>query len=205
MKTLVVTGGIGSGKSVVCGLLAGKGIPVYDSDARTKSLYDSDSGLLKRLSESFGEDIVGADGRLDRKCLASVVFSDMKRLEELEAIVHPAVLEDFRIWKSGQESKSCFVVFESAIILQKPLFKSLADKILLVDAPLDVRLGRACARDAASRESVLDRMERQKLLNDISEGKVKPDVDFVITNDGSLEELKSKVDELYLMILSVKE
>ena len=100
MKTLVVTGGIGSGKSLVCSFLAERGLPVYDSDSRTKMLYDSSPELLARIGDAVGTDVTGADGRLDRKRLASVVFSDGERLEALERVVHPAVLDDFYRWKA---------------------------------------------------------------------------------------------------------
>lgn len=199
MKTLVVTGGIGSGKSLVCSFLADMGVPVYDSDSRTKALYDKDQELLERIGKAVGADVTDAGGKLDRKALASVIFSDESRLEALEKVVHPAVLEDFRKWKSEigssypEQDEIPFVVFESAIILAKPLFRTIADCTLLVDAPVETRIQRACARDRAGRETVLGRMSRQKLLNDISSGSVRPDVDYVIVNDGTAEELHGKV------------
>lgn len=202
MKTLVVTGGIGSGKSLVCSFLAERGVPVYDSDSRTKALYDNDRVLLEKIREAVGNDVVDAEGKLDRKKLASVIFADEAKLKALESVVHPAVLEDFARWKSGIERRQAavpgtydgFVVFESAIILAKPLFRFVADRILLVDAPLETRIARACARDGVSREAVAERMSRQQLLNDISSGLVKPDVDYVIVNDGTIAELKNKVN-----------
>lgn len=205
MKTLVVTGGIGSGKSLVCSFLAERGVPVYDSDSRTKALYDNDRALLERIREAVGNDVTDAEGKLDRKKLASVIFADEAKLKALESVVHPAVLEDFSRWKSGIERRQAsvpgtyggFVVFESAIILSKPLFRSVADSTLLVDAPLETRIARACARDGVSREAVAERMSRQQLLNDISSGLVKPDVDYVIVNDGTMEELRIKVLALY--------
>ncbi len=202
MKTLVVTGGIGSGKSLVCSFLAERGLPVYDSDSRTKMLYDSSPELLARIGDAVGTDVTGADGRLDRKRLASVVFSDGERLEALERVVHPAVLDDFYRWKAEAErslsqmpEKIPFVVFESAIILEKPLFRSVADVVLLVDAPMETRIARACARDGAGRGAVLERMSRQKLLNGISSGLVTPDADYVIVNDGTVESLRGKVGD----------
>lgn len=91
MKTLVVTGGIGSGKSLVCSFLAERGVPVYDSDSRTKALYDNDRVLLEKIREAVGNDVVDAEGKLDRKKLASVIFADEAKLKALESVVHPAV------------------------------------------------------------------------------------------------------------------
>ncbi len=212
MITLAVTGGIGSGKSLVCSFLSEKGIPVYDSDSRTKALYDSDHILVMRMAEAVGTKITGDDGMLDRRLLASVIFSDSQALARIESIVHPAVLRDFLSWADGYAVQCCgsgvserkipFVVMESAIILEKPLFKDAFDFTLLVDAPLETRIGRAMARDGVSRESVLARMGKQKLLNDISEGRAVPDADYVILNDGDEISLRKRTDAFYENMIS---
>ena len=105
--TLAVTGGIGSGKSLVCSFLSEKGIPVYDSDSRTKALYDSDHILVMRMAEAVGTKITGDDGMLDRRLLASVIFSDSQALARIESIVHPAVLRDFLSWADGYAVQGC--------------------------------------------------------------------------------------------------
>lgn len=198
MKTLVVTGGIGSGKSTVCRYFASRGIPVYDSDSRTRSLYDRCPELVNRIGEVLGCSVTGPDGRIDRRKLASVIFSDSSMLEKLEGIVHPAVKDDFVAWRDSFPGKGIpFVVLESAIILEKPLFRDIADRILLVDAPLETRLDRACRRDGVPASLVRGRMERQRLLNDISEGRVVPEVDYVIVNDGDEASLVEKAAAVY--------
>ncbi len=206
MKTLFVTGGIGSGKSLVCRMLVERGFPVYDSDARTKDLYDSDPVLLAQVVEVMRKyapekELVGADGRLDRRALASVIFSDGKALEALESVVHPAVLRDFENWRDaladgqtdGRWERAA--VMESAIVLEKPLFKGVADLVLLVDAPLEIRRRRAALRDGVSEEVVEARMQRQTLLNDISSGLAAADADCVIVNDGGPADLARKLDD----------
>ena len=195
MRTLVITGGIGSGKSTVCRYFAGRGIPVYDSDSRTRMLYDSDPGLLRKVMDALKADVTDPSGRLDRMKLASVVFSDPVKLRILESVVHPAVRKDYIKWNVSFEGSGVpFVIMESAIILEKPLFRDIADKVLLVDAPVQVRLDRACRRDGVSREKILQRMSGQVLLNEISGGKAVADVDFVIVNDG--DEFR-KADAVY--------
>lgn len=109
-----ITGGIGSGKSTVCRLFAACGAPVYDSDTQAKRLMEEDGPLRRRLAARFGEEIY-AGGRLNRKLLAGRVFSDPAELSALNALVHPAVMEDFERW-CGRQSGADYVVLESAIL-----------------------------------------------------------------------------------------
>ena len=185
MKTLVVTGGIGSGKSEVCALLSERGIPVYDSDARTKRLYDGDPTLVPALEQALGLSLRDAEGRLDRKALADAVFGDPARLSALEAIVHPRVYDDFVRWRDAQPASVPFVVMESAIFLQKPLFRPLADRVLLVDAPEEMRLERVCGRDGLDPDAVRQRMRAQRVDAEAA--------DAVLVNDGSRTDLAARL------------
>ena len=115
MKTIAVTGGIGSGKSEVCSILSSRGIPVYDSDSAAKRLYREDDSLLDSVEGAFGQSFRTTNGDPDLKKLASVVFSSPEKLKTLESLVHPAVKEDFRRWKamctstaSPRSAKCCF-------------------------------------------------------------------------------------------------
>lgn len=209
MITLAVTGGIGSGKSVVCSILEDAGVPVYDSDSRTKTLYDSDRELARRIAEMmavFSPQTVVLDenGLVDRKALASIVFSNRDALAALETLVHPAVLEDFVRWRSEREREGYgAVAMESAIILEKPLFRGLADKVIVVDAPCELRLERACARDGAGREAISERMANQRMFNGISNGTVLPEADYVIVNDSDIASLKSRVEAVLKEIVHI--
>lgn len=202
MKTVAVTGGIGGGKSTVCSILREKGIPVYDSDSAAKRLYAEDESLLDSIEEAFGCNIRLSNGSLDAPKLASIVFSSPERLKALEDIVHPAVKRDFLRWKAAQADRfedegpsdtffgnEPFCVIESAIILNKPGFLALADKVVMVDAPLSVRLQRACERDDVSQAEVIRRMAAQSF--DLSK------VDLMIRNDGSLDDLRRSVSEVF--------
>ena len=97
--TVLITGGIGSGKSAVSSILESEGIPVYDSDSRTKALYDSDLRLRENLESLLGVSLMTAEGKFDRKLFASMIFANADVLREVENIVHPAVLEDFEHWR----------------------------------------------------------------------------------------------------------
>ena len=196
MKTVILTGGIGSGKSAVCACLRAQGVPVYDSDSRTKSLYDRDPALVGQLEAVLGTGLRAADGRLDRRKLAGIIFSDPAKKEAVEAVVHPAVLADFRRWKRWQRPKGWtygpvpFVVLESAIILSCPVFDGIGDRTVLVDADEEVRLARAVARDGSDPDAVLRRIRQQTF--DRSR------VDAILRNDGSLEDLPAETDRVFL-------
>ena len=98
MKTpaiVFVTGGIGSGKSAVCRILSSRGVPVYDSDSMTKSIYDRNPEMVRLLENTFRLKLVRKDGGFDRAKLSKIIFSSKRALDKLEAIVHPSVLEDF--------------------------------------------------------------------------------------------------------------
>ena len=155
--TVIVTGLIGSGKSAVCALLRERGIPVYDSDSRTKRLYDRRPALVDAMEKAVGTPLRGKDGALDRKRLAGIIFSDSSAREKVEAVVYPAVLADFKRWKSRQKGAP-FVVLESAVALSKPIFDALAQAVVLVDAPPEVRLARVMRRDSLDAEAVMRRM-----------------------------------------------
>lgn len=152
------TGGIGSGKTNVVKTFEGLGIPGYDCDSRAKELYDEDAGLLAEVAQIAGSDVI-ADGKLDRRALAAKIFSDHDMLEKLESVVHPAVIRDFSRWLQEQNSK--LVIFESAILLDKPYLRKLPDFVLLVTAPEELRIRRVMARDGLSREAVERRMANQ--------------------------------------------
>lgn len=187
MITVLITGGIGSGKSAACRHLESKGIPVYDSDSRAKSLYDSDPMLLEQLVESFGQEIVGSDGRLDRKALASRVFADKASLRVLDSIVHPAVLRDFKAWRSSRSEG--IVVMESALAQGIPEYRAVFDRVVLIEAPEGLRVSRACERDGAGASAIEERMSHQHFDRD--------DADAVIVNDGTLDELYEHIDSVF--------
>ena len=187
-KTVIVTGLIGSGKSAVCALLRERGIPVYDSDSRTKWLYDRRPALVDAMEKAVGTPLRGKDGALDRKRLAGIIFSDSSAREKVEAVVYPAVLADFKRWKSRQKGVP-FVVLESAVALSKPIFDALAQAVVLVDAPPEVRLARVMRRDSLDAEAVMRRMAAQRIPMDR--------VDVILSNDGDVQALSAAVSRVF--------
>lgn len=186
--TVVVTGGIGSGKSLVCSFFREAGIPVYDSDSAAKSLYVRVPGLVARVSAALGEDVAAPDGGVDRKKLSAAVFADPARREVLENIVWPEVFADFASWKEG--CRAPFVAFETALFLCRDFPAGFADEVVLVDAPEAVRIGRAAARDGSAEGAVAARAAAQQA--DPSD----PRVTILIENGGSVESLRESVSRM---------
>lgn len=195
MTVLVITGGIGSGKSEVCRILKDMGISAqYDADSRAKALYLDHPTLLSDIEDRLGESFRDEEGRFVPSLLAGRIFTDADALATVEELLFPVMLDDFN--RFAGECGEDIVVFESATILEKPQFEGFGDKVILVDAPFEVRLGRACARDRASEDAILARMSRQRLMNELSDGLKDPRVDYVISNNGTYDDLKTSITEI---------
>lgn len=165
-----LTGGIGSGKSTVAQLFAMLGIAIYDSDARAKELMRQSVDIKARIVALLGEQSY-RHGDIDRAYIASRVFTDAGLLHGLNAIVHPAVGEDFEQWALTQSSP--YVIMESAILFQSGLDKTI-DKTIVVTAPQELRIERVCRRDNVTPEQVLARINNQQPI---------PSGDFNIISD----------------------
>lgn len=181
-----ITGGIGSGKSTVCRLLAAKGVAVYDSDAAAKRLMEEDASLRRALAERFGAEVYRG-GKLDRAYLAGVVFGDSAALADLNALVHPAVRRDFEAWAARQTGD--YVVLESAILFESG-FDGAVDRTVAVLAPAEVRVERVCRRDGSCPEAV-----RQRMAAQADDDTLCRRADFALVNIAE-EELGAAVDEL---------
>lgn len=194
MEILVVTGGIGAGKSEVCRILADKGLTAqYNADSKVKELYTKFPGLLESIEDAMGCSLRDESGRFQPQKLAQKIFSDRQVLEMVESLVFPVLMEDFRIY--AQSCGNSIVVFESATILEKPQFEGFGDKVILVDAPLSLRMERACARDGVCRDAITARMSNQKLMNALSQGETDARIDAVIVNDGALDILEERIEK----------
>lgn len=187
MLTILVTGGIGSGKSAVCALLRERGVPVYDCDSRVKELYLIRKELVPSLEEALGCPLRLPDGTLDKARLASLIFSDPSARETLEGIVYPILREDLESWK--QRQKAPLAVIESALILSKPMFDGVADAVVLVEASEQLRIRRVMERDGASREEVQRRISAQHFPLE--------KVNLTLVNEDTPEALSAAVDRVF--------
>ena len=159
MKKIGLTGGIGSGKSTVAEIFSQLGVPVFNSDNVARKLQDEDEEVRNATKKIFGNDTYDDKGKLIRKKLAEIVFSDKNKLKELNSIVHPAVAKAFDKF-CEQNISSAFVLKESAILFEIGDDKNL-DGMILVTAPVDVRVERVMKRDEIPKEDVLKRMKNQ--------------------------------------------
>lgn len=193
MKILAVTGGIGSGKSEVCRIMAENGLALqYNADSRAKALYVECPGLLDEIEKELGERFTDAEGNFVPSRLAAVIFSDAAAIEKVEALLFPEMIRDFHRMMA-EAAQDQIVVFESATFLEKKQFDGFADIVLLVDAPFEMRLERACRRDGASKEAIIARMKSQRLMNELSEGLEDSRINYRVQNDGTRQELEHKV------------
>jgi len=191
-----ITGGMGSGKTTACQIFEALGIPVYYSDERAKFLMITDESVRHKVISLFGPDSYKQDGALNRLMIAEIVFQDSGMLKKLNDIVHPAVLKDGEEWHSLQRGVP-YTIKEAALLFESGSHKNL-DKIIVITAPLELRIERVLKRDHISRKAVKARMEKQ--LPD--EEKIRQ-ADFVIVNDGSMS-LVQQVWRIHQEILKLR-
>ncbi len=169
-----LTGGIGSGKTTVAKIFEILGVPVYDADASTKNLYETNFELRQALMHHFGADIY-TDTGLNRQMLSRIVFSDPLKLQLLNNLVHPLTIKDAEKWMNKQET--AYVIKEAALLYESGSVREL-DFVIGVRAPKHLRIQRALERDKVTREEVINRMRSQ-----IDEDIKMRLCDFIITND----------------------
>lgn len=190
MLKIGLTGGIGSGKSVVAEILRIQGIPVYNADERAKYLNENAPEIRQQLTHCFGENIY-ENGKLNKPFFAQILFSNPDNLRIANSIIHPVLAADFERWAVSQ--KTPIVVMEAAILLEAG-FERIFDKIITVVAPETLRLQRASIRDNVSEDKITQRAQHQ--LSDAE--KIKR-ADYVIHNDNEhslLEQIFEIIDNL---------
>jgi dephospho-CoA kinase len=175
MLKIGLTGNIGSGKSTVSRIFETLGVPVYRSDDEAKKILDK-AEVTEKVKQLFGSEILDENGKINRGKLAAIVFSDKIKISNLNNIIHPLVMDDFKEWTVAHLEYS-YIIMESAILFETN-FSSLFDKIIFVSAPETVRINRIMLRDRVDAAHVKIRMKQQLSEKD----KIKK-ADFVIVND----------------------
>ena len=192
-----ISGGIGSGKSFVCKRLQLRGIDVYDCDAAAKRLINTDADIRRKLTALIGPEaymsvpngsIVGTTPTvLNKAAVARFLLDSESNAKAIDDIVHPAVFRDFQ--ESGIEWMESAIMYESGIY-------RLVDRVIVVTAPLEVRIQRVMQRDGITREKVLEWMQRQW-----PQDEVRRRADYEIINDGQAD-IDAQIDHLFNIILS---
>lgn len=161
MFVIGLTGGIGSGKSTVSKALGDMGIPVIDCDRIAHEAAAAGSPILRELSDAFGKDIITPEGELRRKVLGDIVFHDRKKLQILNGIMHPCILQKVKESLKIAETKGVNIVIIDAPLLLELGWEKLADSIWVVTADQETRISRVMKRDHMPREAVMARMKNQ--------------------------------------------
>ena len=175
-KIIGITGGIGSGKSIVCKIFATLGIPIYEADARAKWLTTHDLILKEKIIQLLGSDAYTPTGEYNRAWVGSQVFGNVDLLQKLNEIIHPAVHQDAQKWFSAHPNAP-FLLYEAA------LMKAAGDgnffqKVIVVNAPLELRIKRVQLRDGRSEQAIKDIIARQ--ISDEERNKI---ADYFVEND----------------------
>ena len=175
-KIIGITGGIGSGKSIICKIFATMNIPIYDADSRAKYLINNELPLKKSIKNLLGKNSYTSTGEYNRKWVASKVFNNPDLLKQLNSIVHPCVHKDARDWVK-KYSKSPFLLYEAAL-MKAAGDNNMFHKVIVIHAPIEVRIKRIQARDKRSEQEIRDIIARQ--ITDEERLKI---ADYVIKND----------------------
>ena len=194
MKIVGLTGRIGSGKSTILKVFDSLGVPCYDSDIQAKKLMEEDEELTSKIKGLFGDDIHNGL-EFNRSLLADLVFSDKKKLDDLNALVHPAVKKDFHMFIGQQNAP--YIIKEAAILFETGAVDD-CDVVILVTAPERLRIDRVQSRDNLTEEQIKSRMSHQW-----SDNKKIPMSDFVIKNIEWDKTLKI-IHEIHLELIESK-
>jgi dephospho-CoA kinase len=221
MLRVGLTGGLGSGKSTAARLFAAHGAHVLQSDAIGREMMEPGQAVYAAIIGHFGRGVVLADGRLDRGELAKIAFAD-GRVEELNAIIHPAVIARQAEMSEAifQRDRCAVVIVESALIFETNYGEKRADgarwhsrfdRIIVVTAPEEVKIARFVARSAAGsilteeRRDELEAEARRRLAQQISDEQKSAFADYVLTNGGAVVELEWQVDQLWPILQAAAE
>jgi len=191
-RVICITGGIGSGKSSVSAIVHEAGYPVYNSDQRAKELMGMDGPLYDSIVSYFGIQAYKG-GILDRAFIAQKIFNDGAAKKYLESIVHPAVRKDFEYWQGQQGSSVLFK--ESALVFETN--DASCDYVVLVAADLEKRIKRVLLRDSSLREQQV----RARVQSQYTTNQIKHKADYILRNEGSLEELRNSVNHFLSSVI----
>lgn len=177
MRLVAITGGIGSGKSIVARIVQVMGFAVYDCDSRARKLMNESDEVHRQLVEAFGQEIYLDDGTLNRQHLSALAFGNDTVLTRLNSIVHPATATDMLTWAQEQEKRGAQVAFVETALLRTAKLDLLVDEVWHVTAPSSTRVPRVMQRNGLTAQQVQERITSQAVEEAIAPG------EHVIVND----------------------
>ncbi|MDE0092000.1 MAG: dephospho-CoA kinase [Oligoflexia bacterium] len=194
MWTILITGGMGVGKSQIIDLLRQKSQPVFQADNQAKKFLRTDSVCYSRLRKLFFEsDLYLPNGEFNKKRLARKIFQEPKRRIAMEAIIHPLVRKAFERFVGYQKKKGKNKVFYEAPLISMSIFDS-CDKTVLVTCPLSIRKKRLLAKGWTEPDI------EERFVGQILDSSVENQVDFIIDNSGSFNSLESQLDKILSLL-----
>ena len=180
MKLIAITGGIGSGKSVIARIVQVMGYHVYDCDSRARMLMTESEEVRQKLIEKFGQETYLPDGSLNRQHLSAIAFADPQALSRLNDIVHPATAADMMQWGEKRAASGDKAAFVETALLRTAHLDSVVDDVWHVTAPSEVRIKRVQSRSGLSPQQVMERMEAQR-----DEERINPGEQVIINDNNS--------------------
>ena len=197
---LGVTGGIGSGKTVVSVILGDMGAKTIDFDILAREVVEPEKPAWKAVVDYFGDQILMKDNTLDRKKLSNIVFNDVKKRKKLENITHPGIGEEFGKRVEEITKKDPEAIIQAVVpLLIEGSMQSMFHKLLVVHVPTEIQIERLVARDKISRDQAINILSSQLPIDE----KVKF-ADYVIRNDRSLEKTRAQVEELWEILKTLQ-
>ena len=190
-----LTGGIGSGKSVVGNFFTELGIDVIDADLISRNILDTNKKARKLFVKSFGNEFIDKKGNVNREKLRTTIFDDKEKKINLESIIHPLVREE--IINFTEQSKSIYKIVMVPLIYETQS-SNLYEKIIVIDCDEQEQIERASKRDGKSKENILSIIKTQASRNERNSI-----ADFIILNDSSIEELRLKVIQIHQKLLGI--
>ena len=182
---------MGSGKSTVATLVEELGYPVIRADVVSRQMTSKGSPVLDQIEKEFGRIVFGPDGELDRQAVSKLVFGNADNLRKLESILHPPIQQYVRDWRKDREMEGCPMAFYDIPLLYENNLKSQFDSVICVIADEEQIVERVQKRSGLSREEILQRLSHQVPMQEKARQS-----EHVIENNGSIEDLKTKVQAL---------
>ena len=193
IRRVVLTGGVASGKSAAADCFRDLGVPVIDTDTVAREVVEPGEPGLDAVVQAFGEDVLDAEGRLDRRALRKRIFADDRARQRLEGILHPVIVERVEAWLENRSGEYALIVVP--LYVESGTFRD-ADAVVVVDVPRAVQQERLMTRDAMTAEAAAAMIDAQATREQRLAA-----ADHVIDNTGPLEDLEARVGEVHAALV----